>query len=105
VWAEVEATPERISVRASGPMSGAVDCPDLGRDGTTAGGAASSCSITFTRAGQYGLSATTSYSALWRGSDGSGGGLADKAGPTWTPPAPFVVNEVQVEVGRPRPGG
>jgi hypothetical protein len=31
--------------------------------------------------------------------------LVDKVGPTWTPPGPFVVNEVQVEVGRPRPGG
>jgi hypothetical protein len=105
VWAEVEATPESISVRASGPAPGAVDCPDLGRDGTAAGQAASSCSITFARAGQYGLAATTSYTALWRGSDGSGGGLADKVGPTWTPPAPFMVNEVQVEVGPGRPGG
>jgi hypothetical protein len=101
VWAEVAATPEQISVRASGPASSGVDCPDLGRDGTAAGGAASTCSITFTRAGQYALSATTSYRALWRGSDGSGGPLADKVGPTWTPPGPFLVNEVQVEVGRP----
>ncbi len=106
VWAEVEATPERISVRATGPAGHGVDCPDLGADGSAAGSAASSCSITFTRAGQYGLSATTSYGAVWRGSDGSAGPLADKVGPTWTPPGPFVVNEVQVEVGgRPRPGG
>lgn len=101
VWAEVEATPERISVRAGGPASHGVDCPDLGADGSGAGGAAGPCSITFTRAGIYGLSATTSYGAVWRGSDGSGEPLADKVGPTWTPPAPFAVNEVQVEVGRP----
>ena len=99
VWAEVVATPERISVRATGPDPSSVDCPDLGPDGTNAGTGASSCSITFHRAGRYGLSATTSYTALWRGSDGSGGGLADKTGPAWTPPAPFVVNEVQVVNG------
>lgn len=99
VWAEVAATPERISVRASGPASTGVDCPDLGADGSDAGGGASSCSLSFGRAGRYGLAATTSYSALWRGSDGSGGALADKTGPTWTPPAPFVVNEVQVVTG------
>lgn len=99
VWAEVEATPQRISVRASGPAPSAIDCPDLGRDGSAAGAAASSCSITFARAGRYGLSATTSYTALWRGSDGSGDALAEKTGPTWTPPAPFSVNEVQVVNG------
>jgi len=87
VWAEVVATPERISVRATGPDPSSVDCPDLGPDGTNG---ASPCSITFHRAGRYGLSATTSYTALWRGSDGSGGGLADKTGPAWTPPAPLV---------------
>lgn len=99
VWAEVAATPQRISVRASGPAPGAVDCPDLGPDGTRAAAGASSCSITLARAGRYGLAAETSYTALWRGSDGSGGALADKVGPTWTPPAPLVVNEVQVVVG------
>lgn len=101
VWAEVAATPQRISVRASGPAQSAVDCPDLGRDGTSAGAGSSSCSITFARAGRYGLAATTSYTALWRGSDGTGGGLADKIGPAWAPPAPFVVNEVQVVNGGP----
>lgn len=95
VWAEAEATPDRISVRAAGPDPGGVDCPDLGPDGAAAGGAASSCSITFGRAGSYALSATTAYTALWRGSDGTGGGLAPKTGPTWTRP-PYIVNEVQV---------
>jgi hypothetical protein len=101
VWAEAVATPRRISVRASGPASSGVDCPDLGTDGSRAAAGASSCSITFARAGRYGLAAETSYTALWRGSDGGGGPLADKVGPTWTPPAPFVVNEVQVVVDRP----
>lgn len=95
VWAEAEATPDRISVRAAGPDPGAVDCPDLGPNGAAAGGAASSCSITFGRAGSYALSATTAYTALWRGSDGTGGGLDPKTGPTWTRP-PYIVNEVQV---------
>ena len=99
VWAEVQATPERISVRATGPDPSSLACPDLGPDGTNAGAGASSCSITFARAGRYGLSAATSYSALWRGSDGSGGGLADKTGPAWAQPA-FLVNEVQVVNGR-----
>lgn len=97
VWAEAQATPERISVTATGPASAAVDCPDLGTDGTRAGAGASSCSITFARSGQYGLTATTSYTALWRGSDGTGGALADKVGPTYA--APLLVNEVQVVNG------
>lgn len=97
VWAEAVATPERISVRASGPAPGGVDCPDLGPDGTRAAAGASSCSITFGRAGNYGLAAETSYTALWRGSNGGGGPLDDKVGPTWA--QPFTVNEVQVVVG------
>lgn len=101
VWAEVVATPRRISVSATGPVASSVACPDLGPDGTAATGGGSSCSITFGRAGSYGLSATTSYTALWRGSDGDGGGLADKVSPVWVPPAPFGVNEVQVLNGRP----
>lgn len=99
VWAEVAATPERISVRASGPAPAAVGCPDLGTAAPGGTTTASPCSITFARAGAYGLAADTTYTALWRGSTGAGGPLAEKVGPEWTPPAPFVVNEVQVVVG------